>query len=244
MDNAGGGQRGLRATPSLELLQALSDYYGFNCGNEVVDLGGSSNLNLLVGDTDRRYVLRAYRPYVTEDRLTDIQFVRHELSTHGINCSKIVSTLSGQSWIVFDDRLVEVEHYVESDAGMDSWERIQIGLPVLGMIHTILRDVEVSAEAKFPVFANYIEPHQALNKTLQGTRRVRGWNCSLDEQRLADAAEELADFVSKAERDLIMRLPRQLVHGDFWNNNVFFRGGHVALVADFDLWGSGPELTT
>lgn len=225
-------------------MQALSDYYGINYGNEVVDLGGSSNLNLLVGDTDRRYVLRAYRPYVTEDRLTDIQFVRHELSTHGINCSKIVSTLSGQSWIVFDDRLVEVEHYVESDAGMDSWERIQIGLPVLGMIHTILRDVEVSAEAKFPVFANYIEPHQVLNKTLQGTRRVRGWNCSLAEQRLADAAEELADFVSKAERDLIMRLPRQLVHGDFWNNNVFFRGGHVALVANFDLWGSGPELTT
>ena len=242
MDNVGGGQRGLRATPSLELLQALSDYYGINYGNEVVDLGGSSNLNLLVGDTDRRYVLRAYRPYVTEDRFTDIQFVRHELSTHGINCSKIVSTLSGQSWIVFDDRLVEVEHYVESDAGMDSWERIQIGLPVLGMIHTILRDVEVSAEAKFPVFANYIEPHQVLNKTLQGTRRVRGWNCSLAEQRLADAAEELADFVSKAERDLIMRLPRQLVHGDFWDNNVFFRGGHVALVADFDFMGERTRI--
>ena len=62
MDNVGGGQRGLRATPSLELLQALSDYYGINYGNEVVDLGGSSNLNLLVGDADRRYVLRAYRP--------------------------------------------------------------------------------------------------------------------------------------------------------------------------------------
>ena len=237
MDDAGGGRRGLRATPSLELFQVLSDHYGINYDKEVVDLGGSSNLNLLVCDADRRYVLRVYRPYVTVDRLADIQLVRRELSTHGVNCSEIVSTLSGQSWIAFDGRLVEVEHYAESDAGMDSWERIQIGLPVLGMIHTILRDVEVSAEAKFPVFANYIEPHQALNKTLQGTRRIRGWNPSLSEQRLADAAEELAYFVSNAEREPIMLIPTQLVHGDFWDNNVFFHRGHVALVTDFDFMG-------
>ena len=242
MDNAGGGRRGLRATPSLELFQALSDHYGINYDKEVVDLGGSSNLNLLVCDADRRYVLRVYRPYVTVDRLADIQLVRRELSTHGVNCSEIVSTLSGQSWIAFDGRLVEVEHYVERDADMDSWERIQTGLPVLGMIHTILRDVEVSAEAKFPVFANYIEPHQAVNKTLQGTRRVREWNPSLAEQRLADAAEELAYFVSNAERDLITLLPRQLVHGDFWDNNVFFRGGNVALVADFDFMGERTRI--
>ena len=128
---------------------------------------------------------------------------------------------------MFDGRLVGVEHYVERDAVMDSWERIQIGLPVLGMIHTILRDVEVSAEAKFPIFANYIESNEVVNKTLQGTRRIREWNSSPSEQRLADVAEELADFVSNAEREPIMLLPRQLVHGDFWDNNacVFFTEG-------------------
>ena len=242
MDNAGGGRRGLRATPSLELFQALSDYYGINGGNDVVDLGGSSNLNLLVCDVDHRYVLRVYRPYVTEDRLADIQFVRRELSIHGVNCSEIVLTRHGQPWIVFDGRLVEVEHYVECDADMDSWERLQTGLPVLGMIHAILRNVEVCADAKFPIFANYIEPHRTLNKTLHGTQRIREWSPSLVEQRLADAAEELAYSVSNAELDLIASLPRQLVHGDFWDNNVFFRGGHVALVADFDFMGERTRI--
>ena len=65
MDDAGGRRRGLRETPSLELFQALSDHYGINYDKEVVDIGGSSNLNLLVCDADRRYVLRVYRPYVT-----------------------------------------------------------------------------------------------------------------------------------------------------------------------------------
>ena len=162
MDDAGGGRRGLRTTPSLELFQALSDHYGINYDKEVVDIGGVSNLNLLVCDADRRYVLRVYRPYVTVGQLADIQLVRGELSTHRVNCSKTLLTLSSPPWIVFDGRLVGVEHYVERDAVMDSWERIQIGLPVLGMIHTILRDVEVSAEAKFPIFANYIESNEVV----------------------------------------------------------------------------------
>ena len=94
MDDAGGRRRGLRETPSLELFQALSDHYGINYDKEVVDIGGSSNLNLLVCDADRRYVLRVYRPYVTVGQLADIQLVRGELSTHRVNCSKTLLTLS------------------------------------------------------------------------------------------------------------------------------------------------------
>ena len=165
MDNAAEGRRGLRATPSLELFQTLYDHYGINVDSKLVDLGGSSNLNLLVYDADRRYVLRVYRPYVTENRLADIQLVRNTLSisNHGVNCSETLLTFSDRPWVVFGNRLLEVEHYVENDTKMDSWECVQAGLPVLGMIHTTLQDIEVSAEAKFPIFANYIESNEVVN---------------------------------------------------------------------------------
>ena len=144
---------------------------------------------------------------------------------------------------MLDGRLVEVEHYVERDAGMDSWERLETGLPILGRIHTILRDIKVSADTKKPLFANHIEPHDAFNKTLYGTRRIREWDDPLPaELLLADAAEELAYLVSSAERDLIAVLPRQLVHGDFWDNNVFFRNGSVVLVTDFDFMGERARI--
>ena len=138
---------------------------------------------------------------------------------------------------------VEVEHYVERDAVMDSWERIQIGLPVLGMIHTILRDVEVSAEAKFPVFANYIEPHQALNKTLQGTRRVRGWNCSLAEQRLADAANWLT--LSLRLKGTSLCASRDNLSTEISGITTCFSVvGMWHWLPTLTLWGSVPELTT
>ena len=66
-DNAGGGQRGLRATPSDALLAAVREAYGLDGGPDPVDLGGSSNLNLLVGAGDDRCVVRVYRPYDAPD---------------------------------------------------------------------------------------------------------------------------------------------------------------------------------
>jgi Ser/Thr protein kinase RdoA (MazF antagonist) len=242
MDNAGGGVRGLRARPSAELFQAVRHSYGINGLENSIDLGGSSSLNLLVTDDLSRYVVRVYRPYVTEARLADVQLARQELNASGVPSSEVLSTQEGQQWTVFNGRLVEVERYVESDAKMDSWEHLMVGLPLLGRVHTILRGVQFGPEGRNPLFANYIEPQNALGMILQGTQRIRGWNPSSDNLRLADAAEELAHLISASERELVSMLPRQMVHGDYWHNNVFFLNGRVALVADFDYMGERVRI--
>lgn len=243
-DNAGGGVRGLRARPSAALVQAVRHVYGFDAFEaESIDLGGSSSLNLLVTDDHGRYVVRVYRPYVTAARLADIQRARQELTAHGVPAATVVSTLDGRRSTVFDRRLMEVERYVDSDAIMDSGERLLRGLPLLGRIHAILRGVPVSAEGRSPLFANHIEPQQALGRALQGTRRIRGWQpSSPDDLRLADISEELAHAVSAAERELTPLLPRQMVHGDYWHNNVRFREGGVVLITDFDFMGERARI--
>jgi Ser/Thr protein kinase RdoA (MazF antagonist) len=241
-DNAGGGVRGERAQPTGELFKLVRHSYGINGIEESIDLGGSSNLNLLVNDGHNKYVVRVYRPYVTESRLTDIQLARKELYVHGVPSSEVISTLDGEQWILFDGRLVEVERYVESDAKMDSWEDLMLGLPLLGRIHSILRKVQFSTHGKNPLFANHIESGKALKMTLLGTRRIRGWNTSPNTMILADVAEELAHLVSDSERDLVTKLPRQVVHGDYWDNNVFLHNNRVKLVTDFDYMGERARI--
>jgi homoserine kinase type II len=144
--------------------------------------------------------------------------------------------------MVIDGRLVEVEIFVERDANMDSWERLERGLPWLGRVHSLLRGVEVAPDGRTPLFANHVEPSEALDWTLRGAERVRAWGPSPDELRLVEAAEELARRLADAERDLVSSLPRQLVHGDFWDNNVFFRNGRVVLVTDFDFMGERARI--
>jgi Ser/Thr protein kinase RdoA (MazF antagonist) len=241
-DDAAGGRRGQRATLSPELLEALCDGYGVDGAQGVLDLGGSSSLNLLLRDERRRYVVRVYRPYVTEARVADLQTARRALAAGGVPCPEAVPTRDGRPWLVLDGRVVEAERYIDHDADMDSWERLDTALPTLGRIHTILRGVAVGPDGKRPLFANHIAPQDALDRTLRGTRRIRAWGPSAAEARLADAAEALAHLLAVAEVELALALPEQLVHGDFWDNNVCFRDGRLVLVTDFDFMGERARI--
>jgi Ser/Thr protein kinase RdoA (MazF antagonist) len=235
-----------RAEASRTLFDALRNRYGIGHGEHSKDLGGSSNLNLLLTDTDGRgrYVVRVYRPWVTAARLADMQLVRRQLALGAVPCAQPVYTLNGESWITVDGRLVEVEPYVEHDAKMDSWQRLEASLPLLGRIHTLLRPLDVSEDGRNAPAANYIEPHDALPGTLRGTQRIRQWaDASPIELELAEASEELAQLVDRTQRGTgIEGLPRQLVHGDFWDNNVLFRDSRVVLIADLDFMGERARI--
>jgi Ser/Thr protein kinase RdoA (MazF antagonist) len=228
--------------PSQALFDAVRAAYKIEFETEPVDLGGSSTLNLLVTGRSSQWVLRVYRPYVTKERLKALHEIRQALSLAGVPCAGLVATPTGAPRISFDSRQVELEHYIEHDAEMDTWETLEIGLPVLARMHDILRDMVVGEAARHPLFANYIEASQALPCTLRGTRRIRAWNPSPLELALADEADELAQLASNdafLQQDV---LPNHLVHGDFWDNNVFFRNKEVVFVADFDFMGERPRI--
>ncbi len=243
MDDAGGGLRGLRAAPTAELAEVLGRRYGIDAGQSA-DLGGSSNLNLLVADGPARYVVRVYRPYVTAGRLGDIQLVRGVLDRAGVPCAKLVPARDGQPWVRVGGRLVEVERFVDHDAAMDAWSRLERGLPLLGRIHSLLAPIQGSAEGRRPRFANHLDPAQVRRSTAQATARIRAWRPEPTpaEERLARLSEQLADLVAAGEASQAGLLPRQLVHGDFWDNNVGFRHDRVVLVGDFDFMGARARI--
>jgi Ser/Thr protein kinase RdoA (MazF antagonist) len=242
MDDADGGRRGRRARPGPVLLRALREHWGLGQLAEAVDLGGSSSLNLLVDDGHHRYVVRVHRPHVTTQRLGAIQRVRRALLAGGVPCASPVPTTHGAPWVVLQGRLVEVEAYVDHDAVMDSWERLQVGMALLARTHNLLRHVEVGEDGRRPRFANHLEPADVMSSVRRGTARIRRWGPTPEESRLVAVAEELAELVTRAETRLVSRLPRQLVHGDFWDNNVLFRGARVVLLADFDFMGERARI--
>lgn len=232
----------LRAMPSPALFDVLRARYGLESASSATDLGGSSNLNLLVQARAERFVVRVYRPWVTAARLAAMQSVRRRLAEDGVPCAPPLRTHDGAGWISVEGRLVEVERYVDYEAKMDSWERLEAGLPLLGRMHRVLRGIRVSPAGRQAPAANNVEAEYALAWTLKGLQRLRAWEASPAELRLADDAEQLARLVDETEREISTRLPRQLVHGDFWDNNVLFRAGRVILVIDFDFMGERARI--
>jgi Ser/Thr protein kinase RdoA (MazF antagonist) len=228
---------------TLELLDALQREYGLKSSTPPVDLGGSSNLNLLVDDGGRLRVARVYRPSVSEARLSDIQRARRRLAERGFPCLVPLPASDGRDWTVVDGRLIEVEDYVPHDGHMDTPERVESGLRVLAAMHDVLRSVPIAPDGREPRFVNYVSPKDVVDATARGTARIRSWSPTPVEAQLADTADALAVAVAEAQREVDYEsLPRQLVHGDFWDNNVLYRGDELVLIQDFDHMGERARI--
>jgi len=240
MDDAGNGRRGLRPRLTPSLADTVSREYGLSTG-ESIDLGGSANLNLLVHGDGAPVVVRVYRRHVGPGRLAAIQRTRTHLAAQGIPCVRPIATQEGLPYVRADGHLVEVEPFVECDAKMDSLGGITAALPTLGRLHQALSGFAPGQSGMDIEFANYVDPTGLLAATRKGTTRIRSWQPTSEEIAIADAADRLADAVTGASQSL-GEVPRQLTHGDFWDNNVGFRRGDLVLVADFDFMGERSRV--
>jgi homoserine kinase type II len=225
------------------LLIALEQHYRVTPRTAPKDLGGSSNLNLLVDDGVRKFVARVYRPWVSDERLMDVQGARRRLAEARLPCLPPLTTTDGRAWVRMRAGLLELEPYVENDGRMNTLARIESSLALLGRMHNVLAAVTTSAVSEAPAFVNYVAPEDVVTATSRGVGRLRSWHPTPEEAGLADAAEQLASLVAAAQAQLdTTSIRRQLVHGDFWDNNVLYRQDDVVLVHDFDHMGRRARI--
>jgi Ser/Thr protein kinase RdoA (MazF antagonist) len=102
----------VRPIKSPELIDAVVRAYDLTLNSDPIDLGGSSNLNLLLPGSDRGDVARIYRAWVTPRRLEGIQSVRAALRAAGLPFTQIRPSADGRTFISFAHWLVEVEPFV------------------------------------------------------------------------------------------------------------------------------------
>jgi homoserine kinase type II len=241
MDDAGGGRRGTRAAVSGKLWEVLAARWAIPRQHER-DLGGSQNLNLLVHRGNDQLVVRVYRPSLSPARLKDIQAVRDRLDDAGVPCSALVPARDGTRWAQVAGRLLEVERFIPHNGTMNTPQRLARGLPILGRIHALLAGVQVAPAGRIVEFANHIEPGRVLPGTRAGVARIRQWQPAPWERKMAGEAERLAELVVAGEAALAPGLPRQLVHGDFWDDNVFFQDKTPAFIADFSFMAERARI--
>ena len=80
---------------------------------------------------------------------------------------------------------MEVEAYVDHDAIMDSWPRLETGMALLAQTHNLLRQLQVGEEGRRPRFANHLESADVAAAVRRGTVRIRSWEPTPAERRLA-----------------------------------------------------------
>ena len=230
-----------RPLKSPELTDTIIRAYELTPNGDPFDLGGSSNLNLLFPGPDGGHVARIYRAWVTPQRLEGVQSVRAALRAAGLPFTQTRPSADGRPWICFADWLVEVEPFVGGQ-DMRTWAELLDGMRMLGTIHTVLSSIAVPPGARRAPTANHLDAADAFEITMRACAAIHAFAQSSDEERVAKLSEELANALLCAGDGKSLELPRQLLHGDFWDNNVKFRDGSVVAVLDLDFMEEGTRI--
>jgi hypothetical protein len=215
------------------VLRAL-EFVGSNLVNgEPVDLGGSTNLNLLVVGEDP-YVIRVYRPWTTKRRILGLREVRRRLGSIGVQVP--VPTV-GSHGDVF--RIAgcwsETEQYLPHVPM--SVEQYPRSFAALGKLHRGMRQCW-DGSIPDPRFPNYGSASQLLKWLQASTASVQGdaSACNLA-VRVASAIRQLGELEEE-----VQSLPRLPVHGDYTLVNIGFVTNDETAYFDFDVAGVRPRL--
>ena len=224
------------------MLDVVSAHYGLEPLANHSDLEDSFNLNFVVRDGDQRLVVRVYRSSTTAPRLEAVQRVRRFLIDDGLPFAPLRSTLDGSGWCEFDGRLIEVEQFVPSQTYMKSFEHIRLAMPVLAHLHNRLGVAPATDAAATAPVANHVDSVHVVASVAAGLAVARSASLSAEGSRYAVVAETLSHQVRRAEAQDRGQLRCQLVHGDYWDDNVKFTGPRVSLITDLDFMGVRPRV--
>jgi Ser/Thr protein kinase RdoA (MazF antagonist) len=237
---------GPRAALSPTLLDTAREGWGLGAIvelTELADVGGTYNLNVRL-QTDRGdVVMRVYRPWVRPERLASVQALRESLWQLGIPVITPLVRLDGSTAMTWDDRLIEIEPWVSSDGGADSWDRYQAAAVQLGSLHVALRQVRLPLPFVGAPVSNVLS-EKVFEDWLARTRRAVVAAPQSLERRAALRACDDAGWLRRRLRAFARPHPMtQLTHGDFGHDNVRFFGPTPVAILDFDFADRRDRLT-
>ncbi|HEY9290021.1 MAG TPA: phosphotransferase [Microlunatus sp.] len=227
-----------RCTPTDELVAEIAAHYQLGEVATWTELGGSWTTNIRIDTADEVLVARIHRHWTSAERLDALQATRSAVHAAGVPTVLPIHDHQGlTAATVGKDRLVELEPYVRWDTRMKTPELFRIGFPVLGRIHDVLRTAPIPEAAASARYANHVHSPMASELTRLGADRIHWWQ-DYGLHRFADDVVRHIDQVTAREAELADDQIVQLVHGDFWDNNVLFAGDRLAAVIDFDFMAS------
>lgn len=178
--------------------------------------------------------LHVSRPGTTHARVRALHTARGRLADEGVPVVGLMPSVAGTTWEQVEDRILEVEYWVDHDGQMNTWERLRRGGPLLAMVHSIWADLDLGADGEACDWANWITPSQVAANAAAAVETLNRWH-------LGDLARDV-ERPAELTRFELGPLPHQVVHGDFWDDNVYLRGEDIMAVTDFDFLGRRPRI--
>ena len=212
------------------IVAAVEDLWGLDTvGWSVLADGPAPVLTLPAAGA----VVHVGRREVGSARIAALHRARASLTEYGVPVVELLTSLTGETWHWSQGRVIEVERWVDHDGRMNTWPRLRAGCSLLAQVHNAWMGLDLGEEGEACEWANWISPGELLVGSETAAHRLREWGLG----GLAANVLRLAELTAGDHG-----LPTQVVHGDFWDNNVYLREEHIIAVTDFEFLGRRPRI--
>jgi homoserine kinase type II len=228
--------------PRVELndLSFLSEYFHFSEIRLIKDLGGTYNLNLLLQTEKGLYVLRSYRPWTTQTRLSQLHQIKLLLASAKFPVNLPIADITGETVLSHNHRLMELEPFIVHDGEANNWEHNFIAFSLLGRLHAFLALQKNKIHLVDPVVSNYGTPEMLFTWIYQAQKNVQSKQ-DIEQQEKQQAlslyndATQLLQPLQEQWNKTKQYLPQQLIHGDYGGGNLLFEHERPVAILDFDF---------
>ncbi|WP_202879607.1 phosphotransferase [Serinicoccus kebangsaanensis] len=206
------------------------------------DLGGTSTTNLRLQLDGPPVVARVHPSSTSKDRVRAMRMAKDAVARAGVPTATGRPAADGSMAVALGDgRIAEVEAELRWDTPMKTPALLSSGFGALATVHDALRQAPLPQAASQVDQANHVGALDVPAAVAPGIARVRRWaDPTLTDY--ADRAQRHLDVVHGLERELVQGQLVHVVHGDFWDDNVLFRGDELVGVVDFGFMARRPRV--
>ncbi|NOU94840.1 phosphotransferase [Paenibacillus sp. LMG 31456] len=228
------GTSGHLTNDVLFAIKHLSDWFPIGKLKGVGrKLGGSYNLNIKVETSQGEFVVRVLNSSNTEEHLRYTQKAFTVLGKHGVPVLNPILTLSGDPFVYYREKLLQVTRFIRADAFKYRPDQVRASAQMLSVFHQSLKNTIAGPDPSWSFYRSNDYFKNAIG-LLKGMSDIPEYELY--------KVEKLAEDILEAWEKSQDALPTAILHGDwhFWNQ--LYKADEVYRVMDFDFIQQGKRV--
>ncbi|WP_051621012.1 phosphotransferase [Paenibacillus sp. UNC451MF] len=196
-------------------------------------LGGAYNFNIKIATNKGEFVVRILNHSNTVEHLQYVQKALAVLTEKGVPVLNPVLTEKGDSFVFYDDKLLQVTPYVRGESFQCLPKQVSASARMLCAFHQAIQHPEPGPKPAWSFYrsSDYYTDALEQMKNLPGIPSYQHYK-----------AEKLAEQIEESWEQSQKNLPDAVIHGDwhFWNQ--LYQANEVSSIMDFDFIQQGKRI--